>query len=237
MSSATRWLRSRASDGKRNLANWLAHAERGAGGNLALSFDDGPEPRTTPKVLDLLAEANVSATFFLVGRRAEQHPHLVGRILAAGHAIGSHTYSHRPLFELGPREVWQECQGGRAAVEHVAGQEVRLFRPPHGFLGPWSALAVQCLALETWLWTCDGADWRVDATSDSILSRLGHPTAGDIVLLHDGLEPPCEPAGAREEAMLAALAALLLEIQSCGVPVGPLPCRRRPSRRAAITRS
>jgi peptidoglycan-N-acetylglucosamine deacetylase len=112
------------------------------GGNtVALTFDDGPDEEFTPQVLDVLAAHRVRATFFLVGRRARNHPELVRRIVSDGHAVGSHTWSHPRPWTIGGLETLREYRAGRRAIEDLAGRDVPLFRPPKGYVTGRIALA------------------------------------------------------------------------------------------------
>lgn len=159
---------------------------RGQAG-VALTFDDGPDPRTTPQVLDLLAAGSSKATFFLVGERAERHPHLVERIAADGHAVGSHSWSHPRPWDLSVQQLVQDYGRGHDAVQQVLGRPTSLFRPPHGHLGKDSLLALLRLRLRPVLWTHDPEDWRDGVTADQLVERLTGLRERDVVLLHDAL--------------------------------------------------
>jgi len=102
---------------------------------VALTFDDGPDPVFTPQVLDVLARHDVKATFFVLGRRADDHPELVRQIVAAGHAVGSHGYSHAILRGVWPGEIATELRQTDAALWRAAGIRTRLFRHPGGLQG------------------------------------------------------------------------------------------------------
>ena len=180
-------------------------ALRREGAAVALTFDDGPDPEFTPQVLDVLAERGVRATFFLVGRRARTHPDLVRRMVAEGHAVGSHTWSHPRPWTIGGLETLREYRAGRRAVEDVAGRSVRLFRPPNGYLTGRIALAAAAARLDVWLWTLDPEDWRPGVTPDQLLERLTAVRPGEIVVLHDGLEDALAPEANDRSATVAAL--------------------------------
>jgi peptidoglycan-N-acetylglucosamine deacetylase len=176
------------------------------GGNtVALTFDDGPDEEFTPQVLDVLAAHRVRATFFLVGRRARNHPELVRRIVSDGHAVGSHTWSHPRPWTIGGLETLREYRAGRRAIEDLAGRDVPLFRPPKGYVTGRIALAALAARLEMWLWTLDPEDWQPGVTANQLLARLEALRAGDVVLLHDGLEDPLAPAAEDRSATVAAL--------------------------------
>lgn len=176
---------------------------------FALTFDDGPDERFTPQVLDVLAAHGARATFFMVGRSARRHPELVRRILEEGHGLGSHTWSHPELGELSLSRQLRDCHRGRAAVEAAAGTRVNAYRPPKGHWDAKGAFAAKALGLEPWLWTQDPADWRADATPDRMLGSLQALRSGDVVLLHDGIESPESPAARDRSATVEALGPLL----------------------------
>ena len=122
---------------------------RRAGRRVALTFDDGPDPQRTPAVLDLLARQGVRATFFVVGARAEAHPELVRRMVAEGHVVGNHSYTHSwrfPLRSLG-RTMEELCRTGEV-LHRITGRQPRLFRPPFGVTNPTIARAVRRLGLD-----------------------------------------------------------------------------------------
>lgn len=178
-------------------------------GTFALTFDDGPDPVFTPQVLELLAEHRSTATFFMVGQSARSHPQLVRRVLAEGHGIGSHTWSHPDLLELSlPAQLW-ECARGRRAVERAAGAAVRAYRPPRGHWDGRAAAAAASLRLRPWLWTIDPADWRGEIRPEAILDAVGPLSGGDVVLLHDGIHLPESTAARDRSATVAALGPIL----------------------------
>jgi len=166
---------------------------------VALTFDDGPSSEITPQVLDILRDKDAKATFFLVGRKVEQHPDLARRMAREGHAIGNHTYSHPPLFcFLSPRRLREEIERAQEAIGRVTGAAPRHFRSPVGLRHPILKLALRRAALDLVLWrlrTYDTLSPKPEALRRRILDRV---RPGAIVLLHDRRGP-----GAA--AMLAAL--------------------------------
>jgi peptidoglycan/xylan/chitin deacetylase (PgdA/CDA1 family) len=154
---------------------------------VALTFDDGPWPENTPKVLEVLAKARVKATFFLVGRQVRKHPELVGEELRAGMALGSHSYSHpQPFGALSGDAIRQEIDQGVAALADV-GVKTTLFRPPGGAIPPVVVSAARAKGLHTVVWTVDPDDWKRGTTAEQITQRvLAEAKPGAIVLLHDG---------------------------------------------------
>jgi peptidoglycan/xylan/chitin deacetylase (PgdA/CDA1 family) len=155
---------------------------------VAFTFDDGPDPVTTPQVLDLLARHGAKATFFVVGSRAAAHPELVRRIVAEGHAVGSHTYDHAHTFHFGaPGRQRAEVERGIAAVAAVTGKPPTLFRPPQGLRTPLLRDALRPLHdLVCVTWTERGLD-AMGRQAGQIVRRLEpavQPSA--ILTLHDG---------------------------------------------------
>jgi peptidoglycan/xylan/chitin deacetylase (PgdA/CDA1 family) len=151
---------------------------------LALTFDDGPDPASTPELLDALARHGMRATFFLVGSRAARHPELVARIAAEGHEIGNHSWDHPALSILPPREVARQIRRARAALEpHGAA----LMRPPYGALSLATSLVARALGYRVVTWSVACGDAR-GADAGTVAARILKAAApGAIVLLHDTL--------------------------------------------------
>lgn len=159
---------------------------RRAGRRVALTFDDGPDPQRTPAVLDLLARQGVRATFFVVGARAEAHPELVRRMVAEGHVVGNHSYTHSWRFPLRSldRTMEELCRTGEV-LHRITGRQPRLFRPPFGVTNPTIARAVRRLGLDPVGWSIRSLDTMgqsPERVAARILRRL-HP--GAVILLHD----------------------------------------------------
>lgn len=155
---------------------------------VALTFDDGPYPVVTPLLLQTLRDLRVRATFFLIGRDAEQFPDLARAIAAGGHEIADHTLTHPDLDRLSDAAVVAELQGGAASLERIApdAAERRLFRPPHGRFTVATLRAAQSAGFDTILWSDDPGDWRA-VTADALRDHLlAHAVAPEIVLLHSG---------------------------------------------------
>lgn len=159
---------------------------RRAGRRVALTFDDGPDLQRTPAVLDLLARQGVRATFFVVGARAEAHPELVRRMVAEGHVVGNHSYTHSwrfPLRSLG--RTMEELRRTGEVLHRITGRQPRLFRPPFGVTNPTIARAVRRLGLDPVGWSIRSLDTMgqsPERVAARILRRL-HP--GAVILLHD----------------------------------------------------
>jgi peptidoglycan-N-acetylglucosamine deacetylase len=161
-------------------------------GELALTFDDGPNPAFTPQLLEILASHNVRATFFMLGSRAQAEPTLVRRIAAAGHLIGNHSWSHPNLALSSTSRIEQELCRTSQAIEQITGAPVRFFRPPFGARRPAVLRIAKRLGLTPVLWNAMTSDWE-DPSADAIVGRLIHAIdklasrgrAANIVL-HDG---------------------------------------------------
>lgn len=155
---------------------------------IALTFDDGPYPVFTPLLLAELARLRVHATFFLIGRDAQQWPELAQRIERTGNEIADHTYTHPNLDQETPQQVRTEILQGRDALYPLVHDTsvLDLFRPPHGRYTVQTVEIAQSLGYKTILWTDDGGDWR-SVTAQSLAEHLEmHATAPEIVLLHSG---------------------------------------------------
>jgi peptidoglycan/xylan/chitin deacetylase (PgdA/CDA1 family) len=178
---------------------------------IALTFDDGPDPEDTPKLLDLLREKDVKATFFVVGKRADQHPEIVRRAWAEGHLVANHTWSHRSLFcFLPPARLQSEIERGTESVRRSCGFRPRLFRSPVGMRHPLLRPYLKDAGLEYVSWTIrtrDTLTWNSAVLARRILNRAA---GGDIILLHDHL-----PRGAH--VMLEALPRVIDELRERGL--------------------
>jgi peptidoglycan/xylan/chitin deacetylase (PgdA/CDA1 family) len=188
-----------------------------AGGAVALTFDDGPDPEFAPAFLDELRRLRIVATFFVVGHRARARPDLVRRALDEGHAVGSHSDTHPEPWTLPLGALTRDYRRGRQAAEAVVGRRLRLFRPPKGYLDGTGAVAMFGAGVRPWLWTVDPEDWQPGATTDEILAGLDGLTGGDVVLFHDAIEGPLAPSALDRSATLAALPAVADLVRSRGL--------------------
>ena len=160
------------------------------GAQVALTFDDGPDPDVTPHVLDLLARRGVAAAFFVVAERAARHPELIRRAHAEGHLIGNHSHRHRPWTNaLGPRAMHRELQTAQATLTELVGTAPRYYRPPVGLSNPHLAGVTRRLGLSVIGWTVRGLDTARRPLA-RVLARYRRGLApGAIVLIHDGERP------------------------------------------------
>jgi peptidoglycan-N-acetylglucosamine deacetylase len=157
---------------------------------VALTFDDGPSPETTPKILDQLDEAGVKATFFVIGRKAKLYPELVRDIVERGHAVGVHGYDHDRLFSLRtPESIRIDLARAVEVITAASGQAPTLFRPPIGHTSPRIAGALEAFDFTVVGWSVKGLDGLAGARADRVAARIvPHLKDGAIVLLHDAAE-------------------------------------------------
>ena len=155
---------------------------------IALTFDDGPYPIYTPLLLDELHALHVQATFFLIGRDAQQWPEITRRIVLDGNEVGDHTYSHPDLDHETPAQVREEVLKGRDVLFALTGDpSVRdLMRPPHGRYTMTTLRTITQLGYDVVLWTDDSGDWRTLTPQHIANELLRGATAPDIVLMHNG---------------------------------------------------
>ena len=157
-----------------------------SGNYIAITFDDGPHPQNTPRLLDILAARNIKATFYVIGRSVDLHPGVLRRTVAEGHEIGNHSHTHRLLSKLGESEVRQEMQRCQDAVGRAAGVRMRTMRPPYGgLLQSQRELVHREFGYPTILWSVDPLDWKRPGAPVITSRILAGTTAGGIVLAHD----------------------------------------------------
>jgi peptidoglycan/xylan/chitin deacetylase (PgdA/CDA1 family) len=194
--------------------------------HVALTFDDGPDPASTPAFLDALAELDVRATFFLLGAQLDAHRELGRRVAAAGHEVAVHGWLHRPHLLRAPWQVGADLRRTFELIEQACGTTPRFWRPPNGVLSGAGLLAARRLALTPVLWTADGRDWAASATPQSVAVRIaGGLAPGGVVLLHDS-DITSAPGSWR--AALGALPEIVATCRARGWTVGPL-CEHGPT--------
>ncbi len=160
-------------------------------GQMALTFDDGPNDPHTMHLLDVLARHNAKATFFLIGKYVRQRPDIVRAIAAAGHEIGNHTDSHPNLILVSAARLRQELADCNKALEDALGKKVTLFRPPFGGRRPNVLRTARGMGLSPVMWSVTGYDWSAKSAAE-IMKKVNrqvearHKPQGEIVLLHDG---------------------------------------------------
>ncbi len=161
---------------------------------VVLTFDDGPEPGGTDRVLSALADAGATATFFVLLTRVRRYPALLGEVLAAGHEVALHGVDHRALPTLPADEVARLVRAGRAELEDATGRPVRWFRPPYGRQTFRNWRAVTGAGMVPVLWGPTTWDWRDLPMDDRVAKSRQGIAPGAIVLAHDGFAGPADGA-------------------------------------------
>jgi peptidoglycan-N-acetylglucosamine deacetylase len=153
---------------------------------IALTFDDGPNPPYTTQILSILQRYNVKATFFCVGQQVQAYPWAVQQEHAAGHLIGNHTWGHPFMPQLSePSVIWQ-LSTTQDIIEHTTGVRPTFFRPPYGAFNALTLKYVNYFALTTFLWNVDPSDWSMPGVNAIVQRVLYQAGNGSIILLHDG---------------------------------------------------
>lgn len=164
---------------------YLTHGPRQVA-TVCLTFDDGPHPELTPRLLDLLAELGVPATFFLIGREAEKYPAIVRRMMADGHTVGNHSYSHAVRETLSARQAAADVARGSMVLADILGRMPTLYRPPRGKVTAGDLWRLWRARLTTVLWNVDPKDYnKSDADTVRDWFRARTVAGGDLVLMHD----------------------------------------------------
>ena len=174
-----------------------------------LTFDDGPDPRWTPAILDALAQHGVRATFFVVGSQVEAHPDLAKRIVAEGHSLQNHTWSHPNMTELGRSDAMAEVSHTTDVIKNVAGQAPTCLRPPEGATNSAVQEVAGANGQSQVLWSIDTEDWRNKSTEKIMSIAAEGLQPGAVILMHDG--------GGARSATVAALPAVLQKMTEAGL--------------------
>lgn len=149
---------------------------------IALTFDDGPNPDTTPQLLDILEEKKISVTFFALGENAQKHPEIISQEAQKGHEVASHTWSHSDLKTLSKQEQKKEIMSANQFINKITGQNVTLFRPPYGSYDD-NILSVTPLTAVNW--SVDTNDWRYTSSDPVVQNAVTYAYDGSILLMHD----------------------------------------------------
>jgi peptidoglycan-N-acetylglucosamine deacetylase len=167
-------------------AQRLGSSPQPAAGTVRLTFDDGPVRASTPRILDVLSNYRVKATFFVIGERARRYPRLVKREHREGHSVQNHTYTHPELTTLGSAEVRRELRATNRAIRAAGVPRPYRFRPPRGHTNARVRGVGASLGLIQTLWSVDPHDWANPSASRICSGVVSNARAGSIVLLHDG---------------------------------------------------
>jgi peptidoglycan-N-acetylglucosamine deacetylase len=182
---------------------------------LYLSFDDGPHPDYTPRLLDLLAAHDARASFFLLGEEVERHPDIVERIVAEGHLLGNHSWNHPNFTRIDWREQLAQIEATDRVLERFDGRSEHVFRPPSGHFTPSLVARFALRKRGIAYWSYDSLDYQHRPTEALVGTlRADPPRAGDVVLMHDD-----------NHATLQALERLLPEWRAAGFALRALPQR------------
>ncbi|MDP9206451.1 MAG: polysaccharide deacetylase family protein [Gemmatimonadota bacterium] len=187
---------------------------------VALTFDDGPNPKATPRILDTLGEKGVRATFFILGSHAERWPELVWRISHEGHQLGNHGYFHRKLQFKSPFYVSRDIRLGIRAIKRAGAPAPRYFRAPHGFRSPWTTPIASSYGERTVGWSLGVWDSDRPGVDEIVRRTLEGVSPGSIVLLHDG--DGYNPDGDRMQTA-AALPRIIDRLKDQGYEFATLP--------------
>ena len=161
---------------------------------IALTFDDGPDPEWTPRVLEVLARHDVAASFFLVGERAARAPDVVRQIAAGGHEIGNHSWSHSNLWLCGPRRTYREITRGHEVLTDLTGRPPRHFRPPWGMVNAAMFPVLARCGERCVFWSIQPEKMRPVAASEQVARLIRRAHHGASVDLHDAEGTPGAPA-------------------------------------------
>ncbi len=164
---------------------WVYRCNRLAEKKISLTFDDGPHPRLTPMILDILKEYGVHATFFVVGENAERYPELVSRILSEGHEIGNHTFSHVEATKIDKETIREEIRHCEMVINRITGLKPRFFRPPCGAIDDELGDLCDSMDYRVVLWSIDTRDWCRLPSAEIAEKVLKTVKSGDIILMHD----------------------------------------------------
>jgi peptidoglycan/xylan/chitin deacetylase (PgdA/CDA1 family) len=180
---------------------------------VGITYDDGPDPEHTPKILDVLADRGATATFFVLADQAERHPEVVARIVAEGHEIGLHGGDHRQLLKHGVMSTVADIRAARRRVEAVSKCPLKLYRPTYGEFTWAQAIALSQLGLEIVLWSNDAGDWLHNEEGHVAAKALAGVFPGGIMLLHDRRGDPetLEPGQVLPAFNKAEVLSLILE--------------------------
>ena len=185
---------------------------------IALTFDDGPHPSQTERILDILDRYGVKATFFMIGVNVENYSDAAKEVVRRGHEIGNHTYHHSHLKNLGESQTSDEIEQCKDVLERVCGCRPHLFRPPEGYLNSDVLQCAEQGEYDLILWSVDTRDWEcrnAGKISETVLSKI---QAGDIVLMHDYVYKSKTPEAL--EIILPKLLALGFEPVTVGELLG-----------------
>ena len=169
---------------------------------VAITFDDGPSPVWTPKILDALQKAGVKATFFMIGEHVLKYPEIAQRVIKEGHEIGNHSFDHHVLIYYTMDELEKEINSGEEAIRKVTGVTTLYFRPPKAWLTAAEKKKLKEMGYEVILWSLNSKDWVTFDDKYIIRYLVRHVRPGDIILFHDSGGVFNTEGGSRHETVL-----------------------------------
>ncbi len=182
---------------------------------IALTFDDGPDPRYTPAILDILDQFNVKATFFMVGTHVARNPDLAHQVAQRGHEIGSHTYTHRNLLGLARPTLMVEVAKNQNTIERAVGRRPTLFRPPRGLYDNNLGAILEKEGLTLVMWSRSSVDWSEPGPEAVVRNVLTKVQNGDVILFHDSGDLVGSTGGSRLSTV-EALPTIISELKRRG---------------------
>ncbi len=204
-------------------------------GHVALTFDDGPDPEVTPRVLELLATRGATASFFAIGRRADRHPELITEIVQSGHRVENHTYHHAYTFAFrSPWALGRDIDRAQQSLTRLSGRQPAYLRAPAGIRNPWLDMVLSRRGLRLASWTRRGFDAVVGDPERVTRRLLNGLSAGDILLLHDGAAARTPQGG---PVVLDVLPQILDALEANGLKSIHLPDNNRTNIGAQATAS
>jgi peptidoglycan-N-acetylglucosamine deacetylase len=190
-----------------------------AGKTAYLTFDDGPNPSATDRILETLTTQAVPAAFFMVGAHVQRHPSIARRVVQGGYEVGNHTQHHLKLHVRGPRRIRSEIEEAHGIITTLAGATPRAFRAPHGYRNPFVASATRRLGYRVFGWTFGVWDSARPGAEEIRRRVRKHLSPGAIILLHDG--DGYDPDGDRTQTA-SALPGIIQDARDAGYTLRPL---------------
>ena len=152
---------------------------------IAITFDDGPHPKQTMRILDILKKYNVKATFFVIGINAKNYPHVLNKVIEGGHEVGNHTFTHKVLKSIPESSIRNELDSTRLMLDTLYSYDPVLLRPPCGLYDSSLINVAKDNGYKIILWTIDTHDWAHESVKSIVKNVLSNVSSGDIVLFHD----------------------------------------------------
>lgn len=163
----------------------IYYSHKNSSMKIALTFDDGPHPRLTPKILDILDKYDIKATFFVIGVNATYYPDALKQAVSRGHEIANHTLTHPHLSDADENTLISEISACQKEIYNITGVSTSLFRPPEGFIKGSVETAAVALNYKVILWDIDTRDWAHTPPHDIYKNVVNNVKSGDVILMHD----------------------------------------------------